>query len=334
MRSLFKLAILFSVPISLIISIFLGRYPVNPGEAVRAILSIATPHLVHSPPETVKTIVVLYRLPRVLAAAITGAALAVTGASLQSILRNPLVDTYILGISAGAGFGAALAIAFLPPVPIEFVAFLGALMAFFITFSIAMLWGKGSVIAIVLSGVIVNALFQAGLSLVKYLCPDPYKLATVTFWLMGSIGAAAFWNKVLRMGIVVTLCAVLLYSIRWRLDILSLGDEEAVALGASPIKERAMVVAVCAMAVATIVCYTGIIGWVGLLIPHIVRLTVGADNRDVLPYSMLLGASFMVVADDLARCLTSTEIPIGILTTVMVAPFYVYLLKRSAGVWR
>lgn len=334
MRSLFKPIIFLSVPISLTASIFLGRYPINPEEAVRAVLSVVTPHLVQNLPETIRTIVIHYRLPRVLAAAITGIALAVTGASLQSILRNPLVDTYILGISAGAGFGAALAIAFLPSMPIEFVAFLGALMAFFITFSIAMLWGKGSVIAIVLSGVIVNALFQAGLSLVKYLCPDPYKLAAVTFWLMGSIGAAAFWDKVLRMGILVVLCSILLYLIRWRLDILSLGDEEAVALGANPTKERAVIVAICAMAVATVVCYTGIIGWVGLLIPHIVRLTVGADNKDVLPYSIFLGASFMVLADDLARCLTSAEIPIGILTTVMVAPFYVYLLKKSAGVWR
>ncbi|WFO74751.1 iron ABC transporter permease [Desulfurococcaceae archaeon MEX13E-LK6-19] len=334
-KTVAKILIVFSLPLSIIFSSFLGRYPTSPIDVLEAILSALAPGLVHSPPETVERIVLLYRLPRVLAAALVGIALATSGASLQAMLRNPLVSTHILGITAGAAFGAALAIALLPwYIPIELVALVFALLAFIIVFAIAWGWGRGSIVSLVLSGVIVNALFSAALSLVKFLTPDPHRLASITFWLMGDIGQAAKWSDVERMAIVIIPCTIVLVLMRWRLNILSLGDEEARALGVNPVLERGFCAVLCALMAATAVSYAGIIGWVGLLVPHIIRLAIGSDNRDVIFYTVFLGGTYMVLADDLARCLTTEVIPIGILTTLMGAPLFIYLLRRAGRVWR
>ncbi len=330
-----KLFVSFSLPLAILISLLLGHYRTDPKTVLEVVLSAVFPHLIHSPPETVRVIVLLYRAPRAIAAAITGAVLAVSGAALQSMLRNPLVDTYILGIASGAGFGAALAIAFLPPtVPVELVAFCFSLIAFMLAFVLAWSWGRGGVIALVLSGVIVNAFFSAALALVKYLAPDPHRLASIVFWLMGDIGQAAFWYKIMRMLAISLPCILVIWFMRWRLNVLSLGDEEARALGVNPTVERGLLTAICALMTSATVAYTGIIGWVGLLVPHIVRLMLGTDNRVVVTYSIVFGATYMVLADDLARCLTSEELPIGVLTTIMGAPLYIYLLRRASGVWR
>ena len=327
--------IIVSLPLSIFLSLFLGRYPTSPVEVLEVLISTIAPGLIHSPPEPVQRIIMLYRLPRVLAAAIIGIALSTSGASLQAMLRNPLVSPHILGITSGAALGATIALAFLPPmIPIELVALSLALLAFFIVLLLAWSWGKGSIIALVLSGVVVNALFSAMLALAKFLTPDPHKLASITFWLMGDIGQAARWSDVYRMFIMITPCIIMLSLLRWRLNVLSLGDDEARTLGVNPVIERLFVATLCALATSVAVSYAGIIGWVGLLVPHIVRLAVGSDNRKVILYTIFFGGTYMVLADDLARCLVSEVIPIGIITTLMGAPLLIYLLRRAGRIWR
>lgn len=330
-----KALIVFSLPAAVLASLLLGRYPIPPSQVFEALLAGVAPALVHSLPDPVVRIVLYYRLPRVVAAAIIGSSLSVSGASLQSMLRNPLVSPYVLGIMSGAAFGAALAIAFLPPfIPIELVAMISALAAFALVLAIAWGWGRGSVVSLVLSGVIVNAVFSAALSLAQYVAPNPHKVAAIAFWLMGDVGQASEWGDIVRMLAIIVPCTVLLVASRWRLNILSLGDEEAMALGANPSLERIFYAVVCGLMTASAVSYAGIIGWVGLLVPHIVRLGVGNDCRDVILYTVFLGGAYLVVADDLARCLTTEVIPIGVLTTLMGAPLLIYLLRRAGRVWR
>ncbi len=335
-RAVKKILIILSLPATMLLSLTLGRYYIPPSKVLltvfNAVVSLGHPS---SPTSIPWVIVVLYRAPRIVAAVLIGVALSISGASLQSMLRTPLVDTYILGVTSGAAFGAALAIAFLPPeVPVEVLAMISAMMAFALVLSISWGWGRGSVIALVLSGIIINALFSALLSLAQFLTPNIHRLASITFWLMGDIGRAAFWWKVSRMVLIIVPCTVIMLLSRWRLNLLSLGDDEARSLGVRPGFERALYSIICAVMTASAVSYAGIIGWVGLLVPNMVRLLIGSDNRDVITYSAVLGGTYMLLADDLSRCLTSQEIPIGILTTVMGAPLFIYLLRRAGRVWR
>ncbi len=334
-RVLLKILFLISLPLAVVLSSFLGRYFIPPLSVLKCIVWAIAPNAIHSPPQAYRVIVVYYRLPRIIAACLTGIALSTTGAALQSILRNPLVDSYILGVSAGAAFGAALKIAFLPQaIPVELTATIFAIAAFALVMIIAWGWGRGSIVSIVLSGIIINAFFSAALSIVEWLTPNPEKLASITFWLMGDIGGAADWGVIARMMIINSPLILILFLMRWRMNILSLGDEEAKALGVNPSLERAFVAGVCALITATTVCYTGIIGWVGLIVPHIVRLALGSDNKLVIPYSILLGGTYMILSDDASRCLTTQVIPISVLTTLMGVPMLIYLLRRGGRVWR
>ncbi len=334
-RKLYKTIVVFSLPATIFLSLFLGRYPLTPYDIISSLSMISRWVLEPSTLTSHERIVLLYRLPRIIAASLIGIALSVSGASLQSMLRNPLVSPHILGITAGAALGAGLAIAFLPvSIPVELVAMSTAMLSFILVMIIAWSWGHGSIVSLVLSGVIINALFSALLSLVKYMAPDPHRLASITFWLMGDIGQAAQWNDIARMSLIIIPSVIVLVAARWRLNILSLGDEEARALGVNPVRERIFFSSICALMVASAVSYAGIIGWVGLIVPHIVRLAIGSDNREVLFYTVFLGGAYLVLADDLARCLTSEVIPIGVLTTIMGAPLFIYLLRRAGRVWR
>ncbi len=333
MRAALKLMLVFTLPLTMLASLFIGPYPIPPAKVFFILFNALAGHVNGDDPSTV--IVVYYRLPRVLAGALIGVALSVSGASLQSIMRNPLVSPYILGITSGAALGAAVAFAFLPAfIPVELVAMVTAVIAFLLVVTIAWGWGRGSIISIVLSGIVVNALFSAGLSLAEYLSPTPNKLAAIVFWLMGDVGQAGEWGDIAKMAAVIIPCTILLILSRWRLNILSLGDDEARALGANPVLERLFFTSVAALLTASAVSYAGIIGWVGLLVPHIVRLMLGSDSRDVVLYSIFLGGTYLVLADDASRALTTQIIPIGILTTMMGAPLLIVLLKRAGRAWR
>ncbi len=268
------------------------------------------------------------RLPRIVLAMLVGVALSASGTTLQAVFRNPLVDAFILGISSGAALGCALSVAFLPGLPIQVGAFVLSLTAAFLTFFLARTRGEVPILSLILAGVIVSAFFSALVSIVKFLV-DPHKLASIVFWLMGSLSLAD-WQAVQKSAPWILAGSGIIWLGRWRLNALSMGDAEAKALGVSVSRERGLFILAAAITVAAAVSVSGIIGWVGLMVPHVVRMLVGPDHRRVVPVAMALGASFMVLSDTVARTLTGGEIPVGIITTLAGAPFFIFLLKKRA----
>ncbi len=328
-----------TLPILFIVSLFLGRYEVPPSH----VLKILAAPLANLFPEQVmhidpvwttaeQNVIYLIRLPRVIAAVLVGAGLAIAGAAYQGLFKNPLVSPDILGVSSGAGLGAALAILLsASSFMIQVSAFFFGILAVTITYLLSRFYRTTPTLILVLSGIIVGAFFTALISLTKYLA-DPYeKLPAITFWLMGSL-ASVRYTDILLIAPPLLLAAAVLLLIRWRINLLAVGDDEARALGIDT-KRMSQVIILCSTLItASAVCIAGIIGWVGLVVPHLGRMLVGPDYRKLLPVTILLGASYMLIIDDIARNLTSAEIPLGILTAIIGAPFFAYLLrKRSVG---
>ncbi len=271
------------------------------------------------------------RAPRIILAAFCGAMLATSGASLQAVFRNPLVDPYLLGLSAGGALGCALAVTFFPWLPVPLAAFLGASLAAFLTYSLARLEGSASRLALILSGVIVSAFLMAIVSLIKFLL-DPHRMSEVVLWMMGSF-ALARWETVKTTVPFMCVGAAVLVALRHRLNVLSLSEEEAKSLGVSVGRERVLIIAAVTLGVGATVAAAGIIGWVGLMVPHLVRLSFGPENERVLPGSLLAGAAVLVTADTFARSISSLDLPVGILTAILGVPFFVYLLRKARGEW-
>lgn len=269
------------------------------------------------------------RSPRIVLAVFSGIAFALSGTVYQACFRNPLVEPYILGVSAGAAFGAALGIMF-PVVfkSVQVMAFFFAVVAVFFTYTISRNRGQTPVITLVISGVVIGSLFNALVSLLKYIAPDA-KLREITFWTMGGFYYAT-WNDVILTVPIVIVTFIIVFSLAWKLNILSMGDEEAQSLGVNPEKYRIIFILLTTLITALCVSQVGIVAWVGLMAPHAARMLFGADNTYVIPGGALLGALFLLICDTLARTLTGSEIPIGILTSVIGAPFLIYLL-RSKG---
>lgn len=307
-----------------LLALQVGAYPVSWLELWQALSWNPGPAAL---PEQVRAIILDVRLPRIVLGLLVGLALSCSGATLQAVFRNPLVDAYILGISSGAAFGCAVTVAFLPALPIQVGAFLFSLLAAGLTFVMARTRGEVPTLSLILAGVVVSAFFAALLSIIKFLV-DPHKLANIVFWLLGSL-ALADWAAVIKVAPWILGGAALIWVGRWRLNALSMGDAEAKALGLEVGRERGLFILAASVAVAAAVSVSGIIGWVGLMIPHIVRMAVGPDNRRVIPLSMAAGASFMVLSDSIARTAMGGEIPVGIITTLGGAPFFIFLLKRS-----
>ena len=311
----------------LLIAFSVGKYPVTPTELLRALLAglgLATPV-----DATVDTVVWQIRMPRVAAGLAVGAMLGAAGAAYQNMFRNPLVSPDILGVSAGAGLGAAAAIfTGLPLVAVQGMAFAGGLFAVAVVYLVARSVRRHDpVLVLVLAGVAVGALLGAGISLLKIVA-DPYtQLPSITFWLLGGL------NAVTGSDVLATLPAMLigllpLALLRWRINLLSLGDEEAAALGVDVHRLRGLLIAAATLGTAAAVSLAGIIGWVGLVVPHIARLLVGPEFSRLLPASLLIGAGFLVATDTLARTVASMELPLGILTALVGAPFFLVLLAR------
>jgi iron complex transport system permease protein len=274
------------------------------------------------------------RLPRVAAAALVGAALAGAGTAYQTLFRNPLVSPDILGVSSGAGFGAVLGILLsLPVAGIQGLAFLFGLGTVALVYLIAAaLHGHDRTLVLVLSGVVVGALAGACISLVKILA-DPYdQLPAITFWLLGSLAGVKLADLAI-VGPLVLAGLVPLILLRWRIGVLSLGDDEARALGVDVTRLRVLVIAAATLMTASVVAISGVIGWIGLMIPHIARMLVGPNFDRLLPAAMLMGASFLLLVDTLARSLARIETPLGILTAVLGAPFFLWLLSRGRKTW-
>jgi iron complex transport system permease protein len=285
-------------------------------------------------PPAVETVVWQIRLPRVLAAVVVGAALAASGAAYQGMFRNPLVSPDILGVSAGAGLGAALGIFLsLPVVAIQALAFLGGLLAVLSVYIIgAAVRRHDPLLVLVLTGIAIGTLLGAAISLVKVLA-DPYdQLPAITFWLLGSLTAITRGDLMVALPVVL-FGLIPLHLLRWRMNLLTLGEDEARALGVSTGWLRAVFIASATLMTSASVAIAGIVGWIGLLIPHAARLLVGPDFARLLPASLMPGGGFLVAVDALARTIAAIEVPLGILTAVIGAPFFLWLLATARRVW-
>ena len=309
-----------------------GRAMLSPGTVIEVLWQLATGD--GDTPLVSRNIVLNVRLPRVAAAAMIGGALAISGAAYQGLFRNPMVSPDILGASTGASFGAALALLLsLGSLPVRAAAFAGGLAAVFITYTAARSIGRGSsqVLLLVLCGMIVSALFQAFVSAIKYTADPDSKLPEITYWLMGSI-AKVTWSDLRLFAIPFILGVVPLLALRWRLNILAFGDEEAESLGINAAALRLVSIVCATLLTASCVAVSGVIGWVGLIMPHVVRFIAGPDNRIVVPLSVILGGAFLIAVDTACRSLVPSEIPLGILTSIIGAPlFFLVLLRTQQG---
>ncbi len=327
MKKNIKIIILFVSPLIISgVSLFLGPYKITPVMTIKIFLN-ETFHIFDLKDIPEKAIIMDIRLPRILLAGVVGAGLSGSGVVLQGIFRNPLVDPFILGISAGAAFGCAITVGFFPNWSVQFNAFIFGLIAVGLAYAIARTQGEISRLPLILSGVIVSAFFQALVSIVKFLV-DPHKLQAIVFWLMGSFSLSD-WRifKIAFLGVSIGLLPVFL--MRWRLNVLSLSEEEAKSLGVNVKRDRLIFIVFSTLAVATATSVCGIIGWVGLMVPHLVRMMIGPDHRILFPLSLTTGASYMILADTISRSITSFDIPVGIITALTGAPFFLYLMKKG-----
>lgn len=316
---MFWLVVLLLVTIA--VSFFIGRYP-KPGFI--SISQIQQDTLA-------QRLVFNLRVPRILTAMLLGASLAAAGGVFQMIFSNPLVDPGFLGVSQGASFGAAFCIVFLGGSlwAIEGTAALFACLALALSYLLARRVKYGGwVLRLVLAGIAVSALFSAGLGIIKYMADPLSELQEITFWLLGGLYSIT-WKQFLIILPVVVVCLYVIYRMRWRLNLLSLSDETAFSLGIAPGRERALLLVVSVAATAAVVSVAGMVGWIGLIMPHISRRLFGADARYMIPASMLIGATFAILCDDLARILLAGEIPLGIITSLIGASVFIYLMVRQ-----
>lgn len=314
-----------------ILSMMVGKYGGGPGPLFAALRQWVTGETTDP---LLATVLWNVRLPRVLAAVVVGAALAAAGATYQGLFRNPLVSPDLLGVSVGASLGAVLGIFLsLPLLLIQLAAFAGGLAAVLAVTAIgALVRQRDPVLTLVLAGIAIQALIGAGISLIKVLA-DPYdQLPAITYWLLGSMTAVTRFD-VLSILPAVILGLVPLVLLRWRMNVMTLGDEEARTLGVDTVKTRIVLIAGATLVTAATVSVTGIIGWIGLVIPHIARMLVGPDFRRLLPAAMMLGAAYLLIVDMLARSIAAIEVPLGILTATVGAPFFLWLLVAGKRSW-
>lgn len=266
------------------------------------------------------------RASRVLLSFMVGASLSVSGAALQAMLRNPLVSPYVLGLSSGAAFGAALALAF-GFFSTQVSAFVFGASAVLLSYYIAKSGNQVSVLPLILSGVIVSGIFSALLTIIQFIS-DPFKLQSIVHWTMGNLHNAT-WEKAASIIIPFILGSAILVFFSFKINVLSLGDDEALSVGVNPAVLRMLILIPATLLASSSVAVAGVIGMVGLIIPHVVRIIAGADNRNVIPLSFFLGGSFLVIVDTISRTLFTFEMPIGVFTMLIGGPFFIYLIKKS-----
>lgn len=316
----------------IIFSFSFGRFSVPPADVLMIFLSHIIPI-----PETwdyaTYSTTINIRLPRIFAALLVGAALATAGAAYQGMFQNPLVSPDILGASAGAGFGAAIAIFFsLGNGLLTAFASIGGLVAVGAAYIISLRTKGNATLGMVLAGILIGSLFTASTSYIKLIADTTEQLPAITYWLMGSLGGATL-NDVLYAACFIIPGLIPLILLRWRMNVLTLGEDEARSMGINTKMLRLVVIICATLVTAAAVSISGLIGWVGLVIPHFCRMVFGYDYRRLIPASIIMGAAFLLVVDDVARTLSTIELPIGILTAFIGTPMFAYLLimggKRS-----
>lgn len=328
-----KMIILWSIPFIIAFgSLHIGRFEVEFRTVIDILLSKVMPIDVYWS-QMEENVIMQIRLPRILMALLIGGGLSIAGAAFQGMFGNPLVSADILGVAAGAGFGASLGILlFGHNFTAQMMALVFGLLAMGFTYLISGVGKSVPIFMLVLGGVVSSALFQALISLIKFVADPEEKLPAITYWLMGSLGTASYKDLWLS-GPFIIVGIIILVLVRWRINLLTLPEEEAQSLGISVTKLKWVIIVSATLITAAAVSVAGIVGWIGLIIPHIARMLVGNNNQFVLPVSVTLGGSYLLLVDNLARSITATEIPLSILTAIIGAPFFAYLLRKTGGKW-
>lgn len=313
-----------------LVSLTVGRYPVGAWEAL-SIVTTTPPGTVGGYDDTPWIVVEIVRLPRVLLVVLCGMGLALAGAAMQGVFRNPLVGPEVVGVSQGAAFGGVLAIVLgWSAWALVGTAFLFGFGALVLAFLLARFSGRTSILGLVLAGVIIGAFFGALLGVVTYVADPETKLPGIVYWLMGSF-AGATYDKVAMVALVTLVAGGMLAGLRWRINLLSLGETDAASLGINVELLRWGIVALVALIVAAQVSVSGGVGWIGLIVPHFARMLVGADHTRLLPASALMGGIYLLLMDDLSRSLMAQEIPIGLLTALVGTPVFAVLFYKMQG---
>jgi iron complex transport system permease protein len=311
--------------VSVLFSACLGRYPLSVSDLLTYLFTG------RSVDGSLPTVLLNVRLPRIIGALIIGGVLAIAGTAYQGLFRNPMVSPDILGVSSGAGFGASLAITLsFSLIGIQLTAFFFGLVAVFLALFVSRIIGKNhdKILMLVLSGMVTGAIFNALISLMKYIADSDSKLPDITFWLMGSLANITMDEIKIVLPLVIV-GIVPLFLLGWKLNVLSFGDEEAKTLGVNTGRLRVIIICCASLITASVVCISGLIGWIGLIIPHFARFLVGPNHRHLLPASFLSGSIFMLLVDDAARSATSLDIPLGILISLIGAPLFLVFLSKS-----
>lgn len=310
-----------------LISLLLGRLNVPIAEAVKILINrLPFVSIEKTWTDNMENAVINIRLPRIALACMVGCCLSAAGGAYQGVFKNPMASPDILGASSGAAFGAALAILLgAPGYMVTLSAFVFGMLTVLTAMLIARRARGDNVVNLILTGIMLSSLFAAGTSYIKLVADPNNQLPAITYWLMGSLSGTR--HSAVKMAAIpmITGCAVLVLC-RWRLNVLTLGDEEARTMGVNAHRLRGIIIAAATLVAAASIASAGMIGWVGLVVPHMARKIVGSDYRRLMGASMLTGAAFLLIVDDLARNLLATEIPIGILTAFIGAPFFIYLI--------
>ena len=317
----------------MVISLCLGPSDIASFEQVIQWLEQTVPQKPAAGPKEVDLIrIILWdvRLPRILLTFMVGSALSMSGNALQALFRNPLVSPYVLGVSSGSAFGASLAI-LIPLIPLQASAFGFGLLAAGLSYCIARSRSMVSVTALVLSGVIISSVFTAFLALIQF-SVDSNRLQAIVHWALGNLHTAG-WPKIISAGPLIMGSALALFLLSWRMNLLAMGDEEVRAMGINPERDKVLILIPAVLATSAAIAVAGVIGFLGLVVPHIIRMLIGPDNQQTTPACFAFGGVFLVLVDNFSRTLAPVEIPVGIFTTILGAPLFIYLLRKSRIGW-
>ena len=329
-QTLFILISFLLIPLTALICLGIGRYSLSPLQILRAFADSITGV---TRDVMANTVVFKVRLPRIILALAAGAGLACSGAAFQGLFSNPLATPDTLGVASGASFGAVLAMMFhWNLIGIQLLALCFGLLSCFLTYEISRIKGKSSIIMIILSGMVISSLFQAMVSIVKYMADPEDELPSIPYWLMGSMSTVTYKSLLFGLPFIILGCGII-YALKWRINILSLNEDEAKSMGLNIKALRLFIIVASSLITASVISMCGQVGWVGLLIPHISRMLLGSNNKTVVPLSISFGAVFMMIIDTFARSASSAEIPISILTAIIGAPVFISLLRKTGGVW-
>lgn len=312
----------------IIFSFSLGRYPIYPRELFKFVLNILNGTKENIPPD-IYTIIVQIRLPRIIAALLVGSALSVAGSNYQALFQNPMVSPDILGASQGAGFGASLGLLLsMGYMGTSLLAFFMGILAVTITYLVSLRFKIDKILGLVLSGMTIGSIFSSLISFIKLIADTENTLPSITYWLMGSLASIKMSDlKIVVIPVILGLVVSLL--LKWKMNLLTMGEEEATTMGINVKIIRLLIIISTTLMTSACVSVTGMIGWIGLIIPHFSRILVGNDYRFVVPVSALVGAVFLLSIDNIARTITTSEIPIGILTSFIGAPLFLYLIFKK-----